>query len=83
MKNALSDYINYSNCYVTIATKHFKWIKPSPVFFFFFFFKFYLHLFFAAFISRPEVFVSSVSSGISFSCMQPHLLVSEQSVLFH
>ena len=41
-----------------------------------------LHLFHVEFIPLPEVFVSSVSSGISFSSVQPPLLALEQSVPF-
>lgn len=47
---------------------------------FFFFFKLYLHLFYAEFIPGPWVFVSSVSSGISFSSVQPPLLALERPV---
>lgn len=43
---------------------------------------FYLHIFYAEFIPMPYVFVPSVSSGISFSSVQPPLLGLKQSVSF-
>ena len=61
----------YSNCHITIATKHCKWIKPPPVFFFLVLLPFA----FCCIYSQARRFCVFSFFWDSFSCVQPPLLI--------